>query len=264
VPAIVGEQENEAIEDRRPAALSSGRKRVLSPSNRSPPATGGQSRVGSWVQERLLGTGGFGQVILWQNEDSGERIALKTCADLSEKNKLRWRVEVDMMYRLTHPNLVTALPVPECLLSLAKHDMAILGMEWCDKGSLRQCFSVPEHRCGLPETRVLLLMKDIAGAIEYLHEQRIIHRDIKPENIVLKDNNGRIVHKLIDLGYAKELDHTSMAKTFVGTFVYLAPELFLNTQQYTRSVSLIKAFRQAGRQTDRQTGRQTDRQTDRH
>jgi serine/threonine protein kinase len=125
------------------------------------------------------------------------------------------------MYRLTHPNLVTALPVPECLLSLAKHDMAILGMEWCDKGSLRQCFSVPEHRCGLPETRVLLLMKDIAGAIEYLHEQRIIHRDIKPENIVLKDNNGRIVHKLIDLGYAKELDHTSMAKTFVGTFVYL-------------------------------------------
>ncbi len=60
-----------------------------------------------------------------------------------------------------------------------------------------------------------------------MHNRRIIHRDFKPENIVLKQTDERIVYKLIDLGYAKELGQSSLALSFVGTLAYLAPELFL-------------------------------------
>ena len=69
VPAVSGggERNNETNEERRPAALSSGRGRSSS-SNRSPPVARGQRHVGQWTEKQLLGSGGFGQVILWQNE----------------------------------------------------------------------------------------------------------------------------------------------------------------------------------------------------
>ncbi|MEE6524263.1 hypothetical protein FKM82_023639, partial [Ascaphus truei] len=79
----------------------------------------------------------------------------------------------------------------------------------------------PENCCGLKESQVLNLMCDIGSGIQYLHENRIIHRDLKPENIVLLDCNGKIVHKIIDLGYAKDLDQGSLCTSFVGTLQYL-------------------------------------------
>ncbi|KAF3825434.1 hypothetical protein GH733_005416 [Mirounga leonina] len=74
-----------------------------------------------------------------------------------------------------------------------------------------------------------------ASALRYLHENRIIHRDLKPENIVLQQGEQRLIHKIIDLGYAKELDQGSLCTSFVGTLQYLAPEL-LEQQKYTVTV----------------------------
>jgi serine/threonine protein kinase len=45
----------------------------------------------------------------------------------------------------------------------------------------------------------------------------------------------QIVYKLIDLGYAKELDQTSICTSFVGTLQYLAPELFMSKTYVTLS-----------------------------
>ncbi|XP_062507368.1 inhibitor of nuclear factor kappa-B kinase subunit alpha-like isoform X2 [Corticium candelabrum] len=227
---LAGERRDDEMTDERRRAAQSSERALASPASE-------QRRRGSWLEKKMLGSGGFGQVTLWQHETSGDSIALKVCrSDLNEANKQRWAKEVKMMYDLRHPNLVTALAVPDCFGDLTRNGLAILGMEWCDRGSLRQCFCRPQNRCGLREVEVLLLMKDIAGAVEYLHDKRIIHRDIKPENIVLKKMHGRVIHKLIDLGYAKDLTHETLAKSFVGTFVYLAPELFLSVENYTTTV----------------------------
>ncbi|GCB75080.1 hypothetical protein scyTo_0018953, partial [Scyliorhinus torazame] len=85
------------------------------------------------------------------------------------------------------------------------------------------------------ESPVLTLLTDIASALRYLHENRIIHRDLKPENIVLQQRDQRLIHKIIDLGYAKELDQSSLCTSFVGTLQYLAPEL-LEQKKYTVTV----------------------------
>lgn len=45
----------------------------------------------------------------------------------------------------------------------------------------------------------------------------------------------QIVYKLIDLGYAKELDQSSICTSFVGTLQYLAPELFMSKTYVTLS-----------------------------
>uniref|UniRef100_A0A8C4KAN3 Inhibitor of nuclear factor kappa-B kinase subunit alpha n=1 Tax=Dromaius novaehollandiae TaxID=8790 RepID=A0A8C4KAN3_DRONO len=135
--------------------------------------------------------------------------------------------EIDIMKKLNHPNVVKACEVPEEMNFLV-NDVPLLAMEYCSGGDLRKLLNKPENCCGLKESQILSLLSDIGSGIQYLHENRIIHRDLKPENIVLQDEGGKIVHKIIDLGYAKDLDQGSLCTSFVGTLQYLAPELFEN------------------------------------
>uniref|UniRef100_A0A8C9FQN9 Inhibitor of nuclear factor kappa-B kinase subunit alpha n=1 Tax=Pavo cristatus TaxID=9049 RepID=A0A8C9FQN9_PAVCR len=183
---------------------------------------------GPWEMRDRLGTGGFGNVCLYQHQDTGARVAIKSCRlELSVKNKDRWCHEIDIMKKLNHPNIVRACEVPEEMNFLV-NDVPLLAMEYCSGGDLRKLLNKPENCCGLKESQILSLLSDIGSGIQYLHENRIIHRDLKPENIVLQDEAGKIIHKIIDLGYAKDLDQGSLCTSFVGTLQYLAPELFEN------------------------------------
>lgn len=187
------------------------------------------------MKERL-GTGGFGYVLRWHNRETREEVAIKQCRqELSPKNKERWCLEIQIMKKLNHKNVVSAREVPEGLQKLAPNDLPLLAMEFCLGGDLRKHLNQYENCCGLKEGAILTLLSDISSALRYLHENRIIHRDLKPENIVLQQGEGRLIHKIIDLGYAKELDQGSLCTSFVGTLQYLAPEL-LEQQKYTVTV----------------------------
>uniref|UniRef100_A0AAQ4QU53 IkappaB kinase n=1 Tax=Gasterosteus aculeatus aculeatus TaxID=481459 RepID=A0AAQ4QU53_GASAC len=171
-----------------------------------PPQMKGQS-CGSWELKERLGTGGFGNVTRWQNK---EQISIKQCRqELSERNKERWVLEIQIMKRLDHINVVAAREVPEGMQEMiTTNDLPLLAMEY---------------------------LKPQSSALTYLHKKRIIHRDLKPENIVLQHGEKRLIHKIIDLGYAKELDQSSLCTSFVGTLQYLAPEL-IEREKYTVTV----------------------------
>ncbi|KAK1801376.1 hypothetical protein P4O66_023056, partial [Electrophorus voltai] len=174
--------------------------------------------------------------------DTSDQIAIKQCRqELSSKNKERWCLEIQIMKRLNHVNVVAAREVPEELQKLATNDLPLLAMEYCQGGDIRKCaccvcyLNLLENCCGMREGSVLILLRDISSALTYLHKKKIIHRDLKPENIVLQQGEKRLIHKIIDLGYAKELDQSSLCTSFVGTLQYLAPEL-LEQQKYTVTV----------------------------
>lgn len=192
---------------------------------------------GAWELKERLGTGGFGNVTRWQNKDTEEQIAIKQCRqELCERNKQRWCLEIQIMKRLDHVNVVAAREVPEGMEKMvATNDLPLLAMEYCQGGDLRKYLNLLENCCGLREGSVLILLRDISSALTYLHKKRIIHRDLKPENIVLQQGEKRLIHKIIDLGYAKELDQSSLCTSFVGTLQYLAPEL-IERQKYTVTV----------------------------
>ncbi|XP_051923156.1 inhibitor of nuclear factor kappa-B kinase subunit beta isoform X2 [Hippocampus zosterae] len=192
---------------------------------------------GPWELKECLGTGGFGNVTRWQNKDTAEQIAIKQCRqELSERNKERWCLEIQIMKRLDHVNVVAAREVPEGMQKLvATNDVPLLAMEYCQGGDLRKYLNLLENCCGMREGSVLILLCDISSALTYLHKKRIIHRDLKPENIVLQQGEKRLIHKIIDLGYAKELDQSSLCTSFVGTLQYLAPEL-IERKKYTVAV----------------------------
>ncbi|XP_077998979.1 inhibitor of nuclear factor kappa-B kinase subunit alpha-like [Glandiceps talaboti] len=190
---------------------------------------------GGWIHKSNIGSGGFGTVMLWVNEQTKENLALKQCRlNLDGKHRKRWQLEVTIMQRLDHPNIIKAIGVPDVLLPL-EGELPRLAMEYCSGGDLRKSLNKPENSCGLKENVIRDAVHDIASGIEYLHSKRIIHRDLKPENIVLQPKAGKILYKIIDLGYAKELDDGSLCNSFVGTLQYLAPELFSN-KEYTRTV----------------------------
>ncbi|KAK7507653.1 hypothetical protein BaRGS_00001588 [Batillaria attramentaria] len=199
--------------------------------------SGQPSRRGPWVEEKTLGSGGFGTVVLWKHEETGEQIALKRCRvqnEMTPKHRQRWQMEVDIMKRLNHDNVVVALDVP-AELQVSRDELPLLAMEYCTRGDLRKALNLEENCCGMQEYDIRCLTQGVASALEYLHGKRIIHRDLKPENIVLQLNDDVIVYKLIDLGYAKELDQGSVCTSFVGTLQYLAPELFAS-KSYSQTV----------------------------
>lgn len=175
-------------------------------------------------------------VSLWLNEETGQTIALKECQPQGTSDKMRqwWKAEVDIMNRLEHENLIRALPVPP-ELAPEPSELPVLAMEFCEGGDLRKVLNLPQNCLGLSETEIRQLASGVGSAINYLHRHRITHRDLKPENIVLKHVDRRIIYKIIDLGYAKELDINSLCNSFVGTVKYLAPELFIS-KPYSKAV----------------------------
>lgn len=201
--------------------------------------------LGDWSREKILGCGGFGVVTLWGNDKTNEKIAIKKYRGendtLSQKHKERWSQEVDMMKRINNDNIVKFYVLPtkfeDALNKYNNAKLPMLSMEFCAEGDLRTVLSKSENCCGLSECDVRCILKDLMNAVSYLHELKITHRDLKPENIVLNicDRPNGIIYKLIDLGYAKELDAKSICASFVGTLQYLAPEL-LYSKTYSCSV----------------------------
>lgn len=210
--------------------------------------------VGDWVKERVLGSGSFGVVMLWRHKDTAEKLAIKTCKwgdELTEKHKERWTTEVDMLKTCNNPNIVGTRELPsEFLSGLTKANpsgLPILCMEYCSGGDLRQLLSKCESSSGLKEFDVRQILCDIGNAMKFLHFNKITHRDLKPENVVMQviddiskpnlqiQSQRKVIYKLIDLGYAKELDSTSVCASFVGTLQYLAPEI-LYSKTYSNTV----------------------------
>ena len=77
--------------------------------------------------------------------------------------------------------------------------------------------------------------KDVLAAIASCHDNGIIHRDIKDDNIFVSENGE---FKIGDFGVSKVLKDTSKADSIKGTPNFLAPEVYLGKEGYTKSVDL--------------------------
>lgn len=202
--------------------------------------------IGDWIKDRVLGSGSFGTVVLWRHKSNDQKLAIKTCKwgdELTTKHRERWTKEVEMLQSCKHPNIVGTKELPpEFIPGLARANpsrLPILCMEYCSGGDLRQVLNKPDSCGGLKEVQVRKILTDLGSAMKFLHSYKITHRDLKPENIVLcvdsSNEQSKITYKIIDLGYAKEIDSNSICASFVGTLQYLAPELFYS-KTYSNSV----------------------------
>ncbi len=175
-------------------------------------------QFGNYRLLRMLGEGGFAQVYL------GEHIHLKTLAaikvlttKLIDEEIVHFRNEARLCMTMEHPHIVRVLDFG------MQESVPFLVMSYAARGSLR---GDSPRGSRLPLSQVISYVNQVASALQYIHDRKLIYRDVKPENMLITQN-GSIA--LSDFGIAV-VAHSersmSRQETIRGTGVYMAPELF--------------------------------------
>jgi serine/threonine-protein kinase len=195
-----------------PSPLSSGSVEETIPSEPPPEIPGYQLL-------ELLGRGGMGDVWRARQVSLNRLVAVKIlpakfAADL--EFVARFEKEATALASLSHPNIVQIIDRGQAGANY------FFAMELVTGVNLREMLSAAR----LPLRDALRVVVQVARAIDYAHEQKVVHRDLKPEN-VLVDPRGHV--KIADFGLAGMKDNErniALTATAVamGTVNYMAPE----------------------------------------
>ncbi|CAK7562695.1 MAG: putative serine/threonine-protein kinase iks1 [Sporothrix epigloea] len=218
-----------------------------------------------FVEERELGRGGKGVVLLVRHEIDGCQLGYFACKRVPVGDDHAWLekvlVEVELLAKLSHPNLVSYRHVWLENVKLNRFGpsvaCAFILQQYCNSGDLHRYIigDQPKEATkeelkarrrrlsrGQAEQRkqdiissisyrhlafdeIYSLFKDITSGLAYLHAANYIHRDLKPSNCLLH-REGRIVTCLIsDFGEVQAENVVRKSTGTTGTISYCAPEV---------------------------------------
>uniref|UniRef100_UPI000A5D742A serine/threonine-protein kinase n=1 Tax=Thermogemmatispora onikobensis TaxID=732234 RepID=UPI000A5D742A len=173
-------------------------------------------RLGNYELVQLVGQGGFAEVYLGRHVYLGTMAAVKLIRGRLERWKEveQFRQEAQLIAKLRHPHIVRLLDFG------FEGGQPFLVLDYAPGGTLRQ-----RHPRGtrVELGQVVAYVKQVAEALQYAHERKIVHRDVKPENM-LAGEQGEVL--LSDFGVALLVNSTqgTTQEELVGTVPYLAPE----------------------------------------
>lgn len=176
------------------------------------------------IQKKPLGEGSYGTVRLGTNKSTKAVRAIKEImkSKMKAKDVEKFKTEVGIQQQLDHPNIVKLYE------SYSDHSCYYLVMESCSGGELfdRIVAATEEHEGqAFSEKQAATYMKQIVGAMHYLHSKHVAHRDIKPENFLMETTSKDAQIKVIDFGLAYKFTPGQKMKTKAGTPYYVSPEV---------------------------------------
>ncbi|KAJ4394198.1 Calmodulin-dependent protein kinase cmk2 [Gnomoniopsis smithogilvyi] len=167
---------------------------------------------------RTLGAGTYG--IVREADSPDGKVAVKIILKKNVKgNEKMVYDELDMLQRLKHPHIVKFVDWFE------SRDKYYIVTELATGGELfdRIC-----EQGKFTEKDASQTIKQVLGAVDYLHSKNVVHRDLKPENLLYKHRAPDSELVLADFGIAKMLDSKDeVLTTMAGSFGYAAPEVML-------------------------------------
>jgi tetratricopeptide (TPR) repeat protein/tRNA A-37 threonylcarbamoyl transferase component Bud32 len=171
----------------------------------------------SYRLERELGAGGMATVYLAQDLKHQRKVALKVLhAELAHAlGPERFRREIEIAARLTHPHILTVFDSGEA------DGMLWYTMPFVEGESLRDRLE-REHE--LPLDAALQITREVAEALDYAHAQDVVHRDIKPENILLSRGHALVADFGIARAMQEETGKLTATGLAIGTPAYMSPE----------------------------------------
>jgi eukaryotic-like serine/threonine-protein kinase len=200
--------------------------------------------AGRYELREILGSGGMATVYLAWDRETRRLCAVKVLADhlsRDEEFRRRFQREAEAAMALRHPHIVAVSGYGDA------DGHQYIAMECVEGGTLRDLL---RQRGQLPEAAALRIAAEVADALAYAHERRVVHRDIKPHNILVTAD-GHV--KVADFGIARTLDGTFLTRTgsLLGSAHYISPEQARGdhagpaSDQYALGVVLFEAL--AGR-----------------
>jgi hypothetical protein len=197
--------------------------------------TGTLTRVGlprliqdRFRMERRIGQGGMGVVYEARDLELDRPVAMKFLHDrrMGDASAMsRFRREARVLASFQHPNVVTIFDA-----GWVANGRGFLVMELLRGVTLRRELAA---KGPLPLSRISEILRGVCSAVGAAHQRSIVHRDLKPENVLLTEQQGGIVPKVLDFGIAALIDPNESTVTLgaatgtgqlVGTPGYIAPE----------------------------------------
>ncbi len=185
-----------------------------------PPADLTSLQFGPYRIRQVLGEGGMGVVYLAERGDLGSLVAIKVLRDawLSPARRERFFNERRVLAQLNHPSIAR----------LYDADALSDGTPWFVMEYV-EGVALTEYCRGHGSTirQRLELVRAVAEAVQYAHQNAVIHRDLKPSNILVR-SDGTV--RLLDFGIAKQLESLDVPaeRTLTGlrlmTPAYASPE----------------------------------------
>ena len=179
-----------------------------------------EQKVDQYMLQEQIGEGGMGVVFSAEQPSMNRMVAIKFLSEeeygeYEAGGEKRFEREVQMIAQLEHPNV---LPV---YAFGYQDETPYIVMRYMTGGT----FSDRLLSGRLQIDQALHLLGQVAGALDYAHEQGIVHRDLKPANIFLDDRENAY---LADFGLAKTMsgshDLTKTDEGISGTPDYMSPE----------------------------------------
>ena len=167
------------------------------------------------VMERI-GRGGMATVYRAYHPALDRFVALKVLPDFFADDptyRERFQQEARSVARLKHPNILEVFDFGY------EQGVAYLVLELVDGGTLADRVGTP-----MELREAVLLLEQVASALDHAHAQGILHRDIKPSNILLRKDGTPV---LADFGLAKmagSMRRLTTSGTVMGTPEYMSPE----------------------------------------
>lgn len=190
-------------------------------------------RIGRFHISRQIGSGGASTVYQAYDAVNARSVALKVMLPSSDETaQQRFRQEIQIASRLSHPNIVQTYQVGE----FTEFNAGYLAMELVYGETLESMV----RRVGqLNFAEVCVLLAPIARALDYAHREQLVHRDVKPSNILMRPSTLHDEHHiqiasldypfvplLTDFGIASAVDTPELTATgrTVGSPSYMSPE----------------------------------------
>ena len=180
------------------------------------------SRFGHYRLKRLWGRGGFGEVYEAEDTVMDRAVALKLLAAPYSQNQV-FRQRLYREARAPGSCMSHTL----CRSTSAGRSTG-RSTSTCGSSRARICRNVLARDGSLSPARAVAIVRQIAAALDAAHSAQMVHRDIKPANILLTGDDFAC---LVDFGLANAATDAKLTSsgTTIGTFAYMAPERFSNT-----------------------------------
>ncbi|KAH9331550.1 hypothetical protein KI387_003658 [Taxus chinensis] len=179
-----------------------------------------------------IGKGAYGIVCSAVNAETNEHVAIKKIANafdnrIDAKRTLR---EIKLMRHMDHENVIAIrdiIPPPR----REAFDDVYTASELMDT-DLHQ---IIRSNQALSEEHCQYFLYQILRGLKYIHSANVLHRDLKPSNLLL---NANCDLKICDFGLARITSETDFMTEYVVTRWYRAPELLLNSTDYTAAIDV--------------------------